>query len=59
MFYLVKAKPRTELLSELEELLQSSKIARMRPFGQALQHSLKNARIDRENPDYAIWIEED
>lgn len=31
----------------------------MRPFGQALQHSLENARIDTENRDYAIWVEED
>ena len=31
----------------------------MRPFGQALQYSLDNARIDTENYDYAIWIEED
>jgi hypothetical protein len=31
----------------------------MRPFGQALQYSLENARIDTENRDYALWIEED
>ena len=30
----------------------------MRPF--ALQYSLENAKIDdNENPDYAIWVEED
>ena len=31
----------------------------MRPFGHALQYSLENARIDNENPDYALWVEED
>ena len=31
----------------------------MRPFGQALQYGLENARIDTENRDYALWIEED
>lgn len=31
----------------------------MRPFGRALQYSLENARIDTENRDYALWIEED
>ena len=32
----------------------------MRPFGRALQYSLENARVDdNENPDYAIWVEED
>jgi hypothetical protein len=24
----------------------------------ALQYSLENARIDNENPDYALWVEE-
>jgi hypothetical protein len=31
----------------------------MRPFGRALQYSLENARIDTENPDHALWVEED
>ena len=31
----------------------------MRPFGKALEYSLENARIDVENRDYALWIEED
>lgn len=37
----------------------SGKISKMRPFGYALQYSLENARIDNENPDYALWVEED
>lgn len=31
----------------------------MRPFGQALQYSLENARIGTEDRDFALWIEED
>lgn len=58
-FYLVRAKPKKERLEILKEELNSGKISRMRPFGQALQYSLENARIDDENRDYALWIEED
>ena len=58
-FYLVRAKPKKERLETLKEELNSDKISRMRPFGQALQYSLENARIDVENRDYALWIEED
>jgi hypothetical protein len=39
-----------------EELI---KISRMRPFGKALRYSLENARIDTEDSDFALWIEED
>jgi hypothetical protein len=58
-FYLVRAKPRKERLESLREEISSGKIMRMRPFGHALQNSLENARVDTENPDYAVWIEED
>jgi hypothetical protein len=58
-FYLVRAKPKKEYLGSLKEELNSGKISRMRPFGQALQYSLENARIDDENRDYALWAEED
>jgi hypothetical protein len=58
-FYLVRAKPKKELLENLHEELSSGRISRMRPFGQALQYSLKNARVDIENSDFSIWIEED
>jgi hypothetical protein len=37
----------------------SSKISRMRPFGKAPRYSLENARIDTEDSDFALWIEED
>jgi hypothetical protein len=58
-FYLVRAKPKKERLEILKEELNAGKISRMRPFGKALQYSLENARIDDENRDYALWIEED
>jgi hypothetical protein len=58
-FYLVRAKPRRELLRSLHEELSSGKISRMRPFGQALQYSLENARVDTKDSDFALWIEED
>ncbi|HXX97127.1 MAG TPA: hypothetical protein VEL11_08440 [Candidatus Bathyarchaeia archaeon] len=28
-------------------------------FGKALQYRLENDRVDTENPDYALWVEED
>ena len=58
-FYLVRAKPKKERLKTLKEELNSDKISRMRPFGKALQYSLENARIDTEDSDFALWIEED
>ena len=57
--YMVKARPRKELLENLQKDLSSGKILKMRPFGRALQYSLENARTNNENPDYALWIEED
>jgi hypothetical protein len=58
-FYLVRTKPKKKLLENLHEELRSGKISRMRPFGKALQDSLENARIDTEDSDFALWIEED
>jgi hypothetical protein len=58
-FYLVRAKPKKELLENLHEELRSGKISRMRPFGKALQYSLENARFDTEDSNFALWIEED
>jgi hypothetical protein len=55
--YMVKARPLKELLENLQKDLNSGKISKMRPF--ALQYGLENAKIDNENPDYAIWVEED
>lgn len=57
--YLVRARPRKDLLVNLHGELISGKISRMRPFGQALQYALENARVDTDNTDFALWIEED
>jgi hypothetical protein len=54
-YYLVKAKPGHDL-SNLKRQLDGGEIARMRPFGTALDYSLKNARMDGE---WAVWEEED
>lgn len=58
-FYLVKARPRMDLLESLREELSSGAISRMRPFGKSLQYSLENARIDTEDSNFALWVEED
>ena len=56
-YYLVQAQPVEELLTELRQRLDSGEIKVMRPFGQALQYSLENARIKEDG--HAIWEEED
>jgi hypothetical protein len=47
--YLVRAKPRKEILENFHKELRSGRISKMRPFGQALQYSLENV----------VWVEED
>jgi hypothetical protein len=54
--YLVRAKPKKEHLESLQKELHSGRIAKLRPFGEALHAGLENARMDR---DYALWVEED
>lgn len=54
--YVVKAKPKEELLADLKQDISSGKIARLRPFGEELQHGLENARMF---DGYAYWVEED
>jgi hypothetical protein len=56
-YYLVRANPVEELLPELRQRLDSGEIRDMRPFGQALQYSLENARQKEEG--VAVWEEED
>ena len=55
-YYLVRAKPKPERLSELQDRLQQSAFIGLRPFGKALTHSLKEARTQ---DGIAIWEEED
>lgn len=58
-YYLVKAKYHENLLKELRTRLDSGEIQKMRPFGQALQYGLDNARLVPDNEEMAIWEEED
>lgn len=55
--YLVKAKAIDGKLDELKARLDAAEIAPMRPFGSALDYSLKNARVDEAG--WAVWEEED
>ena len=54
--YIVKAKPRKDLMKSLREELDSGQISKLRPFGEELHHGLDNARIEN---NYAYWVEED
>ena len=56
-YYLVTAKPIPSKMDVLRKWLDSGEIRVMRPFGQALQMGLDNARWQTE--DVAIWEEED
>jgi len=56
-YYLVTAKPIPTKLDDLRKWLDSGEIRAMRPFGQALQMGLDNARWQTEG--VAIWEEED
>jgi hypothetical protein len=55
--YLVRAKPKMDLLPELHQRLRESAFINLRPFGKGLTESLNNARIERDGT--AIWEEED
>ena len=56
-YYLVRAKPKPERLSELQDRLQEGAFIGLRPFGKALTDSLKEARTQSDG--IAIWEEED
>ena len=56
-YYLVTAKPIQSKMSNLRTWLDSGEIRAMRPFGQALQMGLDNARWQTEG--VATWEEED
>jgi hypothetical protein len=55
-YYLVKAKPLTTL-NILKDELDRGDILRMKPFGTALDYSLKNAR--KAEGEWVTWEEED
>jgi len=56
-YYLVRAQARPESLDTLKERLDSGEIRCLRPFGRALDGSLRDARLE---PDGTVtWEEED
>ncbi len=55
--YLVRALPKPGAMRRVWEDLESGRIASMRPFGRALDESLRNARFDLRG--HAMWEEED
>lgn len=55
--YLVRAKPKSERLSELHDRLAEQAFIDLRPFGKALTHSLTEARAQADGT--AVWEEED
>lgn len=55
--YLVKARPIWEKLAHLRARLDAGEIVQMRPFGRALDKSLRQARLESET--MAVWEEED
>lgn len=55
--YLVKARAVQAQLAGLKTRLNNGELKTMRPFGSALDYSLKNARID--SGGWAVWEEED
>lgn len=56
-YYLVRAKPKRNLLDELEESLKQNAFLDLRPFGRALTSGLRNARVETDG--IALWEEED
>jgi hypothetical protein len=45
--YMVRARPKGELLADLKKELNSGKISKIRPFGEEMQHGLENASTFR------------
>jgi hypothetical protein len=56
-YYLVTAVPRADRLEDLEKRLSRDEFVRLRPFGNALSKSLRDAR--RFPDGLAVWEEED
>ena len=56
-YYLVRAKPKPDRMTELHDRLGENAFVHLRPFGQALTDSLGNARVQPDG--LAIWEEED
>ena len=56
-YYIVRAKPKPDRLTELHQELERNAFIDLRPFGKALTYSLNNARVQPDGT--AVWEEED
>ena len=56
-YYLVTAKPKKAKLEQLKARLEAGKILKLRPFGKALDDSLRRARYTEAG--LAVWEEND
>jgi hypothetical protein len=56
-YYLVSAVPRRDRLGELHDRLEREEFRPLRPFGNVLSDSLRNARLGPDGG--AVWEEED
>ena len=56
-YYLVRARPKRERMSDLEKLLAQHAFIDLRPFGQSLTAGLSGARVGADG--LALWEEED
>jgi hypothetical protein len=56
-YYLVRARPKAERLSELAEKVHNEAFLHLRPFGESISQGLEGARW--ESDETAIWEEED
>jgi hypothetical protein len=56
-YYIVRAIPKPDRLTELHEQLERNAFIDLRPFGKALTYSLNNARVQPDGT--AVWEEED
>ena len=56
-YYLVRARPKAELLPALEEELRAGAYRELEPFGRALSAGLRDARLAPDGS--ACWEEED
>lgn len=56
-YYLVRARPREDQLTDLRRRIDSGEIRQMRPFGMAMDFSLRGARLESDGT--AVWEEED
>ncbi len=57
-YYLVRARPKPDRLTELRARLDRREFAPMRPFGGSLTRALEGARRDPRTGE-AVWEEED